>query len=321
MRDSILTDIPAQFRCPIIIFIGYFLITFPMIGVLFGMWLSYLQWHVGTVLICLLVILAWQLWRNYAVFRELYYQFTDALQKYEERKHLDYLGRMAGGISHQMTQPIGIIRAVTSSALTDMEDGYFEPHEIQPLLEKIFAQTDYMDAMIKQFRQFASGDRNAWEVVDIQQIVENVVSIFKNQYAIHGVSLKMELSSQAIPIMANKLQLEEVLINLLTNAYDAVCEQTHGNIIVKAWQESDSGGYMVVDNGAGLAPDYRTNIFMPFTSTKSAERGTGLGLYTAQQIIHHFDGDINYQDNPNGGAIFKVSLPICKGGHLHGMES
>lgn len=226
------------------------------------------------------------------------------------------LGMMATATAHELNQPVGIIRAATDAALTDLEDGYLTFDDVKPLLERILAQTDRLNAVIENFRRFARGDRTEQEKVALNTLIERTVANFNEQFKHRNINLKTELwHKKPSPIAwANPFQLEEVLINLLINARDAVEGQKNAWVLVKTWcNRGGRSGFSVEDNGPGLSADYKKQMFVPFVSTKSTEKGTGLGLYISRRIINNLGGQLSYKDRKGGGACFTVQLPPLKG--------
>ena len=236
----------------------------------------------------------------------------------EEAKKLAYLGMMATATAHELNQPIGIIRAATSAAVDDIKEGYFHTDEMQPLLEQILAQTERLNAIFENFRKFARGERTHREKVKLNSLVQHTTTYFTEQFNHRNIVLTTQLWSkrpQPQPIAwANPFQLEEVLINLLSNARDAVEGRENAHVWVKTWRrKGGSCGFSVEDNGPGLSPEYQKQMFVPFVSTKSTEKGTGLGLYISRRIIDELGGSLRYQDRTGGGACFTVHLPPLKG--------
>jgi len=115
-------------------------------------------------------------------------------------------------------------------------------------------------------------------------------------------------------VSANPVQLQEVLISLLTNARDAVEGQPDARVDVRCWRTAD-GRYAlsVQDNGPGLPPQYREHLFTPFVTTKPSEKGTGLGLFTSWRVVADLGGELCYEDPPDSGARFVVHLPPLQG--------
>lgn len=229
----------------------------------------------------------------------------------EEAKKFEYLSVMASATAHQLNQPIGIIRAATDAAIDDLAEGFIKsPEDIKPTLHRILEQSTRMATIINKFRDFARGDRNKHDLVHLNQVIEHGGTFFENQLRQHHIALHLEMNTQIEPtVWGNRFQLEEVLINLLSNAKDVLADQTEAVVWVKTWATPTECGFSVEDNGPGLAKAYRQDLFFPFASTKPTESGTGLGLYLARRIVREFNGDLIYTDRPAGGAKFTVILP------------
>ncbi|MEN6421272.1 MAG: ATP-binding protein, partial [Smithella sp.] len=240
----------------------------------------------------------------------------EQLAEIEEAKKLSYLGVMATATAHELNQPIGIIRATTDAALNDFNDGYLETNDIKPILQRIFNQTERLAAIIENFRRFARGDRTHREKVDLNKLVEKTIEGFEEQFKHRNIKLRINLhDKKPLPVAwANYFQLEEVLINLLTNARDAVEGKKDAYVFINVGRmQNGSPVFSVSDNGPGLPEEYRKNMFVPFVSTKSTEKGTGLGLFISRRIVNSLGGQLRYIDNVKGGARFIVTLPPLKG--------
>lgn len=233
----------------------------------------------------------------------------------EESKRLEYLGTMGTAQAHQLNQPVGVIQAEVSRTLADLRDGLFEEDDLEPTLDNILLQANRLGEITENFRRFARGDRVHREEVFLNALVEQTTGYFIEQFKKQGICLKTQLgSSHPQPVAwANPFLLQEVLINLLTNARDAVQGQKEAKIWVKTWCHDGESGFSVEDNGPGLSPEYRNHLFLPFVSTKPTKTSTGLGLYTSRRLIDDLGGRLSYQDRPDGGTRFVVDLPTSKG--------
>lgn len=107
----------------------------------------------------------------------------------EESRKFKYLSSMATAVAHEINQPVGIIRAATSAALSDLQDNLFQPTELKPLLNKIYAQTERLKNIIESFRKFANGDRQHREKVNLNQLVAQTIAIFGAQFKHHNIEL------------------------------------------------------------------------------------------------------------------------------------
>lgn len=241
---------------------------------------------------------------------------TDKEAEIEQSRRLAYLGTMATATAHELNQPIGIIRALADSGISDIKANLISKAEFKPLLEKILLQTTRLANIIDNLRSFARNDRTKKEPVDINKLIDQVVQMFSEQFKNRNIQLELFIQNKnPYPqAWANPVQLEEVLINLLTNARDAVEGKSNALVRVTCWRYRDGGsGISVEDNGVGLSSEYKTQIFTPFVSTKPTEKGTGLGLFISRRLITELGGRLRFEDRPGGGVKFVVQLPPIKG--------
>jgi len=174
--------------------------------------------------------------------------------KLEESRKLSYLGLMASAVSHEFSQPIGIIRAATSAVKNDIDDNLFQSDDIKTYIERIWKQTERLNAIIKNFRRFARGDRTQCERLNINSVLEETTALFEEQFRHRNIAFIKKICQNPIPeIWANPFQLEEVMINLLTNARDAVDGTENATVWIKSWCDEKEAGFRVEDNGSGIA--------------------------------------------------------------------
>jgi signal transduction histidine kinase len=229
-----------------------------------------------------------------------------------QAQKLTYLGIMASAMAHGLNQPIGIIRAISSASISDFHSGLLELQEAEPRFQKILAQTDRLGHIVENMRDFARGDWRKREPVDLNLVVTQMCDMFADQFRNRHIELSCSAERTEPPLLvwANPVQLQEVLINLLTNARDAVEGQSDARVQVDCWCMADGQcAFSVEDNGPGLSSEYRDQLFTPFVSTKPSEKGTGLGLFTSWRVINELDGQLRYEDGSGGGARFVVELP------------
>ncbi len=231
----------------------------------------------------------------------------------EKARKLAYLGTMATTVAHEFNQPVHIIRAATSAGLDDIKDNLFEPDEIKPLLERIHRQTRRLSQLLQNFRQLAHRSKKQREAVNLNQLLEQTIDIyFEAPFKDHNIHLVRQLEPlQSLQAWANPFQLQAVLSILLTNAQDALEGRDNAATVwVKTFQtQPHEVGFSIEDNGSGLDPEYRQHLFEPFITTKTADKGTGLGLHLAYKIIQELKGQLRYQDRSDKGACFTVTLP------------
>ncbi|MCS6836991.1 MAG: tetratricopeptide repeat protein [Anaerolineae bacterium] len=239
-------------------------------------------------------------------------QLRETEQFLEQSRRSSYLGLMATGIAHQINQPVGIIRAKVTAAQSDLQEGLFDPkRELPSLLEDIRQQTERLDRIIRLFRERARADRSKRQIVAVNDVMRQAIeSIFSEQFRERGIGLEYQLTEPSPCVWANPYELEEVIVNLVSNARDALEGRRDGVItLTSSYNSRGEVVLAVIDNGPGLAESVHDHLYTPFFSTKTTEKGTGLGLYIARDIVHNHDGRLEHESVTPGGACFKIILP------------
>jgi len=231
-----------------------------------------------------------------------------ALNRTEIEK-LSYLGSMATGIAHNINNPINGISLKALRGLRRVKKGDINNQEAQEIFAGIMHEVKHLTSLIKQFQAFARGDRNKRENVDLNDLATRVAAYFDGQFQSHDVVLNLELSDNNPQAYANQFLVEEVLINLVTNAREEVEKKPNAAVWVKTWATLEHSVIQVEDNGPGVSEEQR--LFSPFHSTKA--HGMGLGLHLAKSALERINGTIFYQNRAKGGACFTVHLLPARG--------
>jgi two-component system C4-dicarboxylate transport sensor histidine kinase DctB len=229
-----------------------------------------------------------------------------ALNKAEAEK-LSYLGSMATGIAHNINNPTNTISLKALRGLRRVKKGNLNNQEAQEIFAGIMHEVKRLTSIVKQFQEFARGDRNKRENVDLNEVARRIAAYFDGQFQSHDVALNLELSDNNPQAYANQFLVEEVLINLVTNAREEVSIQSNAAVWVKTWATLEHSVIQVEDNGPGVPEEQQKYLFSPFHSTKT--HGMGLGLHLAKSTLERINSTIAYQNRPEGGACFTVHLP------------
>jgi signal transduction histidine kinase len=234
----------------------------------------------------------------------------------EEKKRFEEMSIMATGVAHEINQPVGIIRATVSAAQTDLKENLFSVEtELYPLLDTILSQTKRLEHIIDNFRAFSRGDHSNCEIVDLNKLVDQTISVLNSQLKSIQIIIEKNLHTK---VWANFFALERVLINLLKNAKEALENRENPIIWIKINQQNQSVIIIIEDNGCGVDPNFESQLFTPFISTKSTSKGTGLGLNLSRRLIEEFNGQLTYQPTKEIGASFKITLPLFREENHHG---
>ena len=228
------------------------------------------------------------------------------------------LGEMAAGIAHELNQPLVGVRGLAEHTLLGQERGWeLKAEALQERMEQIIAQADRMVHIIDHVRRFArEAGRPEMTTVQLNDVVQSALSLLQVQLRTHGVSLSTHLAADLPLIYANSFSIEEVALNLLNNARDAVEEKMTADKLTSGWIKVETGHspdevwVQISDSGTGIAADLQEKIFDPFFTTKDPDKGTGLGLSISRTIIEEHDGRIEVQSTPGQGTSITIALPI-----------
>ena len=231
------------------------------------------------------------------------------------------LGEMASGIAHEINQPLNIISLVMDKIL--FESAKTETIDIGFLKnksDKIFENITRMRNIIDHIRDFSrSHDDYLLTAFDINSSIENATSMIVEQFKHLGINLNFQLKKQIPQIFGNTYKFEQVILNLLVNAKDAVIEKKNKKleyvdmiIGIRSYQENQFIIVEVSDNGIGISNDDVNNIMLPFYTSKEEGKGTGLGLSICYQIIKEMNGTIDITSKRYHGTKIKIVLDIQK---------
>lgn len=227
------------------------------------------------------------------------------------------LGQMAAGMAHELNQPLYIIRMAADRCLMELEAGTLERETEQEHFEIVVEQCQRMADIIGHLRIFGRRDALEPSLMDPSASARRAVEMVLEQYRLEDIEITAEIPAEAHLVMGHPIRLEQVLVNLLSNAHDAILENTaedaggpKGRIAV-ALVENDSAQNICVtvsDSGGGIDEDKLDSIFEPFFTTKEVGQGMGLGLSVSQSIVSEMGGELAATAGGEG-TIFSVTLP------------
>jgi PAS domain S-box-containing protein len=233
----------------------------------------------------------------------------EALQQQVVRaERLATLGELAAGVVHELNNPLTSITVYAEYLMRKLEAQGSEPSDVEKL-RRIGASAQRILRFSRDLVQYARPSGREFEAIDLAGVVRQSVSICEHLVERGGITLGVEVDPELPVVQAVGGQLEQVLINLITNAVHAV--ENGGRVVVRAQIESPSTVLLeVADSGPGISDEDREKIFEPFYTTKSDGKGTGLGLPIVRNIIEQHRGEISIARSDLGGAAFRVILPI-----------
>jgi len=237
---------------------------------------------------------------------------------------LSSLGEMATGIAHEINQPLSVISMAAESTLRDIDKNRFDISTVPRDLEAIMKNVKRIDRIIGHMRTFA---RKPGEIRDVEpeEVLNNAFILLGEQFRAHGISFYREIEENLPLIKTDANQLEQVFVNILTNARQVLDEREEEatkkgerfdkrmvcKISRERMEENEWVVYEFADNAFGVPEEMKTRVFEPFFTTKEAGEGTGLGLSIAYGIVtQSLSGKIWVEDNEQGGASFKVAMVV-----------
>lgn len=219
---------------------------------------------------------------------------------------LAVLGEMSASISHELNNPLAAIRSFADNGRRFLATG--KPERTDDNLARISALTERMAKISEQLKSFARKSATDEKVIaQLLPIILSTKELMQPQFKSHLIQFHSELPNQPILVRVNPIQLEQVLINLLTNAVQAVDEQKEKCVHLTTEIHQDYVTIHIDDNGPGISQEKIDHLFEPFFTTK--KNGLGLGLSISQQIIQSMDGKLSMTKSTLSGARFSVSLP------------
>ncbi len=217
------------------------------------------------------------------------------------------LGKLSAGLSHELNQPLAAIRSYSDNAATLLQRGLPEPAANN--LKNISELTDRMARIIKHLRTYASKDRIEAGPTDVVFAVHEAMAILAHRISKEKVSIVDELPKREVIVHGGAVRLQQVFVNILSNAFDAVSTAPLRKVFITLEEHADRCAVIVCDTGQGLGQAELDRAFDPFFSTKEVGKGVGLGLSISYGIIQQFGGHIEIGNCDRGGAFVKVDLP------------
>lgn len=222
-----------------------------------------------------------------------------------QSERLASLGMLAAGVAHEINNPLGGILSLTALALEDISAE--DPNRKN--LEEVVRQSERCREIVRGLLEFSRQSETGTERVDINETIENTLDLVGKQSVFFNVELVKELAPLLPPVTAERSQLQQVLMNIIINAVQAMGER--GTLTVGTRERDD--GFVEIrisDTGRGIPADEIDRIFDPFFTTKESGDGTGLGLSIAYGIVTKHGGTITVDSVVDQGSTFTVSLPL-----------
>lgn len=243
---------------------------------------------------------------------------TDELARQQQEKlqftsRLTTMGEMASSLAHELNQPLTAITNYSEGALGRLKERQISTEELQSVLEKTSAQARRAGGIIRRIREFGKRSEARRRPTPPRQVVENAIGFAEIEAGKKRVTIAASIDPTLEPLMIDPLLIEQVLLNLLKNAIDAMEHATvrRIDVLVRRSLLDGMAEFAVIDRGSGIPDEYFANLFEPFFTTKP--EGMGMGLNICRSIIEFHQGRLSVEKNPEhtGGTIMRFTLPLA----------
>lgn len=232
-------------------------------------------------------------------------QLESAQAELARASKLAALGQLSASVVHELGQPISALR------------NYLTAEEIStdatslPTLNKLVAVVSRMENITRQLRFFTRPGDEAFDVVRVEDVIFDCLELTQHDIDFQKVDLTIDVQTDHMRVKGNRLRLEQVLVNLVKNSLSSLQESTATKLSITAFESDDRAHIEVADNGSGFGARNLEIMQEPFHTTRASGDGMGLGLSISSAIISEHDGTLTAENIPEGGAKFRLSLPLA----------
>ncbi len=236
-------------------------------------------------------------------------ELRDKQEQLVQAAKLATLGELTAGVAHELNNPLNNIGLFVGNAEDLIRLGVADKERILSELRHAQQQVRKATEIISHLRTFGRAAPTSRELISLREVLEHALSLMQEQFRLREIKITVELGPEDPVVLGNSIQLEQVVINLLTNARDAVADSPRKAITVSVSVGSEAVKVAFADTGHGIPPDLQRRIFDPFFTTKEVGKGTGLGLSITYGIIKDHGGTISVASRVGEGTTFLISLP------------
>jgi C4-dicarboxylate-specific signal transduction histidine kinase len=240
------------------------------------------------------------------------HELRDKQEQLVQAGKLATLGELTTGVAHELNNPLNNIGLYVGNVIDRIRLGEDDAEPLVADLEKAMEQVRKATEIISHLRTFGRAARVSIEQVDVDEVIERSLLLVHEQLRLRGIEVELELCPDELLVVANPIQLEQVFINLLTNARDALADSKRKTIRIASSRDDELIRIAFSDTGPGIPPELQQRIFDPFFTTKEVGTGTGLGLSITYSILKEYGGDISVESRRGKGATFVIELPFAE---------
>jgi len=238
-------------------------------------------------------------------------ELRDKQEQLVQAGKLATLGELTTGVAHELNNPLNNIGLFVGNAVDLIELGVTDKEQIVRELRHATQQIRKATEIISHLRTFGRAAPVSREPISLRRVIERALSLMQEQLRLREIEVTVDLGSEEPVVVGNPIQLEQVFINLLANARDAVAGSPRKAIRISGSVGSAGVEVAFADTGEGIPSGLERRIFDPFFTTKEVGKGTGLGLSITYGIIKEHGGTISVVSSPGEGATFLIHLPLA----------
>jgi C4-dicarboxylate-specific signal transduction histidine kinase len=238
-------------------------------------------------------------------------ELRDKQEQLIQAGKLATLGELTTGVAHELNNPLNNIGLFVGNVIDYVRLGRVDNERMLQDLEKVVDQVKKATEIISHLRTFGRAAPVTVEPVSVNDVIERALSLTQEQLRLREIEIDLDLCDEAPVVLGNSIQLEQVFINLITNARDALAEAEERRVAIQCSIEGDSVVMVFHDTGPGIPEGLEQRIFDPFFTTKEVGTGTGLGLSITYGIIKDHGGSVTVESIPGEGASFRIELPLA----------
>ena len=238
---------------------------------------------------------------------------TETLRLQSELAHVDRvstISHLTSALAHEINQPLAAMRSYAQAGLRFLDADQPDCDNLRIALKGIVEDNKRASSVISNLRSMVKKEKHSEEVFDVNSMIDRVVFLLNSEIVMRNAKVRLNLHPKVSTFLGDSVQIQQVIINLLTNALDAIDDQPVENRNITIYTKTEKPSDIIVsvsDSGGGIDPDKIEEIFNPFYTTKS--QGMGLGLAICRSIIEVHGGKLDCENNPDGGATFLFTLP------------
>ena len=252
--------------------------------------------------------------------REAYEKVKETQSQLVQSGKLAAIGELASGVAHELNQPLMVIRGTAQLIQRSVRKNNLNNTELMEQLDPILRSTKRMMNIINHLRTFSRQAKGEFSRLDTNKVVKGSFTLIHEQLRLHNIEVIETYTPDLPPVQGDNTQLEQVIINLIANARDAMDKREENSgvddktkkILKISTSKARDNSHLeirITDSGEGIPPGDLDRIFDPFFTTKEVGKGTGLGLSISYGIIKDHGGEIEVAETGPEGTTFRIRLP------------